>query len=108
MENEGRIKLIIAGLVLAAFAIAYFILAQKYQPSKNQTVSPPPIQTMDSTTPVASPGPLAQESPTPSGNISGGLGGVETLPNTGFPAPLIVSFATSAMIAGYFLRKFPD
>lgn len=108
MENEGRIKLIIAGLVLAAFAIAYFILAQKYQPSKNETVSPPPIQSMDNAAPIASPGPLAQESPAPSDNISGGLGEVQTLPNTGFPAPLLVSFATSAMIAGYFLRRFPN
>lgn len=99
MESDGRLKLIIVGLVLAAFAIGYFVIAQGVQKSKNSSDT---VQVSSAPLPVSSP------SPTPS-TVPGqnNLEEVPTLPKTGFPLPLVGAFATSAIISGWFLRRFP-
>ena len=111
MENEGRLKLIVAGLVLAAFAVGYFILAQRFQ-GGSQSASPK--ASGQSNIVVVSPNPRPSESPTAlsqansgTGNLPGtGAAGVSTLPRTGFPLPIAVSVAASAAVSGWFLRKY--
>ncbi len=105
MEADGKLKLIIVGLFLAAFVIGYFIIAQRMQ--KVQT--PPVIGIVQQATPAPSPQP--PETPVPNQlnpQKNGHIKGVSSLPKTGFPIPLAGIFATSAVISGWFLRRFPN
>ena len=104
MENESRLKLIVAGLVLAAFAVGYFILAQRFQGGSSRT-SPRP--TTPANIVIVSPSPTASASPTIVGQAGGGTD-VSTLPRTGFPLPIAVSLASAAIVSGWFLRKYPN
>lgn len=113
MENEGRLKLIVAGLVLAAFAIGYFILAQRFQGGSSDA-SPRPSSQANIV--VVSPSPRVSSSPTTLGQATGGtstlpgtgVSGVSTLPRTGFPLPIVVSVASAAIVSGWFLRKYSN
>ncbi len=103
MESDGKLKLIIVGLVLAAFAIGYFVIAQRVQ--KSQTTTPVDV-VEQKPTPVPVSSSLPSPIPTPVAG-QGNLKGVNSLPNTGFPLPLAGVFATSAVVSGWFLRRFP-
>lgn len=103
MENEGRLKLIIAGLILVAFVIGYLIISQKFKPQKLTVTN---ITSSQDTIIVPSPMPSSLDTTISTSDFS--KGDVQSLPKTGFPIPLAVSFATSAIVAGLFLRKFPD
>lgn len=112
MESEGRLKLIVAGLVLAAFAVGYFILAQRFQGTPSASPSPriaqaSPNIVIVTPSPSASPAILGQ-----TGQLGGGRNlpktGVSSLPNTGFPMPLAAAGAVSAMVSGWFLRRYPN
>ncbi len=107
MEADGKLKLIIVGLFLAAFVIGYFIISQRMQ--RVQTF--PVTGIVQQATP--SPAPQPAETPVPAQlnqqkNGNGNVKGVASLPKTGFPLPLAGIFATSAVVSGWFLRRFPN
>ena len=102
MENKNWLKLVIAGVFLAAVAVGYFIYSQSaaVSPGGNGRQAP-----------------VSQVSPTPSvlgenvnDQTKGGLSQTEidTLPKTAVPTYFIGVFSLSAAVAGYFLRKFPQ
>lgn len=114
MEDNIWLRLITVGLVLTALAVGYFLLsgrltsnsANKIKSQTNQAVSSPtPIPTVlgqnnqvsPSSTPVSAYTRIAERS----------QGNIQTLPNTGFPVFLALSFSVSAIISGWGLRKFP-
>lgn len=111
MEGDNRLRLIIAGLVLAAFAIGYFLLSQRFQSNKTTTVQASP-STQSNVVSQVSPSPSlvvlnqASPSPVPGNNTPGPV--AQTLPRTGFPLFLAVAITGSVMVSGFFLRKFPD
>lgn len=123
MEENNRLKLLIIGLVLAAIVVGYFILAQRFEGDKIQTQQATNEQSGimtaqdQGTTPTRNPSVLGQnsnqttldrmEQSQKAGN-SGTSGNVQTLPNTGLPSALAAVFATSAIISGWFLRRFPQ
>lgn len=112
MEGEGRLKLIVAGLVLAAFAVGYFILAQRFQ-TTSPTSTPRPTPISQANIVIASPSPSASPVALGQNNqIGGGTDlpntGVSALPKTGFPLPVGVAFTVAAMISGWFLRRYPN
>lgn len=104
MEGDGKFKLIIAGLILAAFAVGYFILSQKVKinPGKPNSSGDPVVSKL------ATPSPKA--SSTPENVISNGgklpNTGISSLPSTGFPLPLALPLVTSVMLSGWYLRKY--
>ncbi len=110
MENEGRLKLIVAGLVLAAFAIGYFILAQRFQ---GGTTKASPNPSARANIVVVSPSPMSSNSPAMLSQAGGSTlpstgRAVSTLPRTGFPLPLAISAASVAMASGWILRKYSN
>jgi len=94
---NGLLKWVIIFVVfLLAFLGGYLIYKSfkakppVWQPS--QQVSPPQVQ---------------NSTPTPA--ISGTSSpNVSTLPRTGVPIGLMIIFASSAAMAGFYLRKFPE
>lgn len=111
MEDARWLRLVTIGLVLAAIAAGYFLVAQRFtgntQKSKSEvsmTQSPSPdvipssvLGTQNGETPKSAYERIAERT----------RGGVSELPATGFPAVLTGILAVSAMIAGFGLRKFP-
>lgn len=128
MEDAGRIRLIIIGIILAVIAGGYFLFTQASRVLKSKSQSA--AQVIVSPNPVSSPTAynlvLVTPSPSPigartnsaltqvvAGNSAAGAnagsnpGTKGTLPKTGFPGILAGAFATSAIISGFFLRKYP-
>jgi hypothetical protein len=121
MEDTGRVRLIIIGIILAIVAGGYFLFTQanrvfKSRTEGNQTtnqrnvaVSPSPSANSGYNIVVVSPSPtgFATASGTPA--VAGRSTNIaqNSLPNTGFPEVLAGTFALSAVISGYFLRKYP-
>lgn len=121
MEDAGWLRLITIGLVLAAMAIAYFLLAQRFNTtnvsnSQVQRTAQPSATVLGANT---SPIPLATSSPLPTatpatqsanqkGTSGTTKGGIAQLPSTGFPISLLAVFASGAVAAGWGLRKFPQ
>lgn len=115
MEDESRIKLIIIGFLLAAIVVGYFLLSNRFNRSQvsPQTTTPIPEAVIKtSPTPPPSPSPLRIiSSPQPVATRSGltTKGGLTTsLPKTAFESSLLGLFSISAIIAGWFLRKYPQ
>lgn len=115
MDGDNRLKLIIAGLFLAAIAVGYLIFSQRFTSPSTQTAnnrsvvqaSPTPVSTLaptDSLSPSSDT--LRQSTP---GTTKGGLPatGISALPATGAPAGLLAIFSLSAALGGYFLRRYP-
>lgn len=100
MDGDNRLKLIVAGLFLAAIAVGYLIFSQRFT-SPSQTTSRPVVQ--------ASPTPASTPIPSPSPTTKGSLPntGISSLPATGYPAGLIAIFSLSAALGGFFLRRYP-
>lgn len=95
MESERRLKLIVAGLVLAAFAVGYFFLAQRFTKPTSQ---PTPRPSSSAGITILTPAPEANSLPG---------SGVSSLPNTGFPGVVLLSGASSFAALGWYLRKYP-
>ena len=97
LDGDNRIRLIIAGLVLAAIVVGYIIFSQRFSTNNTnrsvQQITPTPVLT---TTPIPTPATLGQSTKE-----------ISSLPNTGFPVGLIAIFSASAAVAGYFLRRYP-
>ena len=106
IDGDNRIRIIIAGLVLAVIAVGYIIFSQKFTNSQTKvqnSVTPTPIE---QTTSTPEDQPIDSALPqTTKGGLS--TSGVSTLPKTGFPVALLGIFSTSASIIGWSLRKYP-
>lgn len=101
-EDDNRVKILIAGLVLAGFVIGYFILSSKFQ-SNQSTAGNSALQTIPPVTEIWSEHPIIKNT-----TLETSPKQTKTLPKTGFPAPLMVSFALSASIIGWSLRRYPN
>ncbi|MDO8619299.1 MAG: hypothetical protein Q7R49_05145 [Candidatus Daviesbacteria bacterium] len=104
MVEDNKLKILTAGLVLAALAIGYFIITQKINNQASHIANQPSASSVPTPTPELVPLPSATPAPIPSTT----KGGTNTLPKTGFPLTLVGVFAMSALVSGYFLRKFPE
>ena len=111
MDSTSRVKLIIIGLILAAIVVGYFVLAQRFQANKTtstltqQTPIPTATARILVASPLATPGKnIVAASPTSQNNNRN----LQTLPKTGLPEILLGVFSLSAIISGWFLRKFPN
>lgn len=108
MDDPRWLRLITIGLVLAALAVGYFLLTGKLSISNITKQPSPSILGQNAQT---SPTPIAVPTPTPASAytriVNRTQGGVQVLPNTGFPVGLAVVFSISAMISGLGLRKYP-
>lgn len=120
MEFDTRLKIITAGLILAAIAVGYLIFTQRFSAQNRNTNGKPVVQFQPSPTPVPlspSPSPATLGETTP---LAGGVDGPTTkggqplpktgvsgLPKTGAPVSLVLIFSASAAVAGWFLRKYP-
>lgn len=123
MEDTRWLRIVTIGLVLAAMAVGYFLLAQRFTGTKVSEVAVATPSPQPTLVPTSSPTPTSipvssTEQTTQSayrGATSSAYtrivertkGGVTQLPATGFPAVLTGILAVSAIIAGLGLRKFP-
>ena len=110
MEDTRWLRLVTIGLVLAAMAIGYFLLAQRFSNSNTQLVQEKQEVVVVTPTPVPSVTPTPSPSPSASvlgANTTSTKGSVKTLPATGFPGILLIAFSAGAIAAGFGLRKFP-
>ncbi len=105
MDLDIKVKLIIAGLLIVSLAVVYLIFSQRIASDKQQTVveNPPVVQTTP--TPVPSTATTYRQSPQIVGKSSTGN---QNLPKTAFPSYFLGVFALSAVVSGFFLRKFPQ
>lgn len=105
MEDNRWLRLVIAGLILAAIAVGYLILTNRFNsaPKNSQQTAKQVQQASPTPTPTPSPSSLGASTSADVANPSGAT----TLPNTGFPAGLAAVFSLSALVSGYFLRKYP-
>ncbi len=120
MDDPRWLRLVTIGLVLAALAVGYFLLTGKIFSPRTSTQSPISGGTPAATaSPSAAPSTLGQNtqsSPVPTSTPTSAYqtianrtrGETQTLPNTGFPAGLILIFSAGAVISGWSLRKFPN
>lgn len=107
MDNPRWLRLIVVGLILAALVVGYSLLTGGFVKSKPATKAKTPISSPATS---ASPSVLPAVSPPSSANnriTDKSQRGVQTLPRTGFPLGLTVTFAISTMIAGWSMRRFP-
>lgn len=104
MEDNIWLRLITVGLVLTALAVGYFLLSGRLTSNSSKT-SPEPTVLGQNTKLAVSPSP----SPTSAYTriVARNQNNIQTLPKTGFPAFLAVSFSVSAIISGWGLRRFP-
>lgn len=100
MEDPKWFRMITIGLVLVALSVGYFLLTGGFSVSKSKKVVESPA-----------PNPTSTPSPTPQSAynaiVNRTQSGVQTLPNTGFPASMLVVFSAGAVVAGWGLRRFP-
>lgn len=104
MEDGRWLRMITAGLIIAAIVVSFFLLTGRFnggQRSQVARVSPSP--TIESL-PTPSPSPDSLGLATDSGTLQPG----QTLPKTGLPLVLLGAFSVAAVISGYFLRKYPE
>lgn len=122
MEDNRWLRLVTIGLILAAIAIGYFLLAQRFSGTKvSNTGSSEVVSMTTSPTPEPTSSPVALglsdrtvASPTPQPTQSAysliserTRTGTQSLPATGSPAILIGALSASAILIGWGLRKFP-
>jgi len=111
MEDRGRLGLVFLGVLLLIAALGYYIYNQRVNVASQKAVNLPPIKTM--TPGQASPAPVVLASPSPISTTNPATLGAATkggqLPKTGAPEVMLaVVYSTSALIAGWSLRKFPN
>lgn len=109
MEDPRWLRLITIGLVLSALAVGYFLLTGRFTSTKTnkptptaQSLTAQPVQKITQASPSPRPTPTASSATTKGGQP------IASLPATGFPAGLAVTFSVSAIAAGYGLRKYPN
>lgn len=117
MEDTRWLRLVTIGLVLAAMAVGYFILAQRFTKSQPQIVETIPFPSPTPTSSVLSvTNSMESPLPSPTGQTTKSAyqriaertkGEVQQLPATGFPSLLIGALSASAIIIGFGLRRFP-
>lgn len=112
MDDPRWLRLITIGLVLAAFAVGYFLLTGGLAVNKSNRVANKTTQ--PTMIPTASVQPSSSPSPSPSASgsaysqiVERNQSGAQTLPRTGFPVGLTIVFSVSAMVTGFSLRKYP-
>ncbi len=120
MEDTGRVRLIIIGIILAIVAGGYFLFTQANRVFKARTQSATNQKVVSVASPssnnnngynvvVVSPSPSATFVAKANSQVAGNSTTIASgsLPKTGFPEVLTGSFALSAAISGFFLRKYP-
>lgn len=96
MQDTTRITLILLGLFLVSMALAFIVFSVfKEFRGTTSVINKSPVEET-----IVKPSPTPSPVPPPFSP--------QTLPKTGFPMPLVGIFATSFIISGYFLRKFPN
>lgn len=113
MEDTRWLRLVTIGIVLAAVAVGYFVLAQRFsgngvsEPQPEVVIATPPsvLGTDDGQSPQ--PQPLGQAQKSAYQRIAERTkGSVQELPATGFPLILIGIFSAGVLVVGWHLRKF--
>lgn len=115
MDDPRWLRLVTIGLVLAAMAVGYFLIAGKFSANKSAKPQTQVTKTVEQTPqPTPSPTVLGQDTSSSSGAKSAydriaerTQGQVQTLPKTGFPLGLLAVISISTIISGLGLRKFP-
>lgn len=116
MEDPKWLRIVTLGLVIAALAVGYLLFSGKFLASNKKITQQQEVQPSPQASALVKPSPSVlgvntQPSPTSSSAYNSiaerNRNGVQTLPNTGFPAGLILVFSASALISGWSLRKFP-
>lgn len=110
MDDPRWLRMVTVGLVLAVIAVIYFLFTGGFSVSKTQRDQSQADQAVQSPIPVATFTPTASPAATPSAYqriAERTQGGVQTLPNTGFPVGLAIILSASAIISGLSLRRFP-
>ncbi len=104
MEDPKWLRLITIGLVLSALAVGYFLLTGRFASIKT-TKPTNPVKQVEIA--QVAPSPAKTSAPAPKvAAISSSR--VTTLPKTGFPVVLVLTFSASAIVAGFALRKYPN
>lgn len=131
--RDTRIRLIIIGLIIVVIIVVYFILSQRTSGTKTASVSPSPsvvssdlrstapvpLGQVNSPSPVASgarpqvvnpsPAPVSARGTNPSPlPVASRPSLASSLPSTGGQIFLFGTFAFSSVVAGWFLRRFPN
>lgn len=130
MESPNWLRLITVGLVLAAIALGYFLISNRFVSTKTTKTQKTTTQVVEETAQpsevpgsvVVQPSVVPSSSPTSSPRATAkptnppaytqiadraAKGGLQTLPKTGAPLFFIGVGSLSAIIAGLGLRKFP-
>lgn len=121
MEDPRFLRIILFGLILAGLTIGYLIFTGRFIRPQTPVpaVSPTPfVISAPLPLPSASPSPIASINPSPSGRetassaytriVDRTQNQVTTLPKTGLPTILIGIASLSAVISGWFLRRYPE
>lgn len=116
MEDQRWIRLVTIGLVLAAMAVGYFLLAQRFTGTR---VSDGNRVSKSQPTPTPSVAPSGAGQATQSAYVSEGKASsayqriaertrnnTQTLPATGSPVLLVGLLSIAATVVGFGLRKF--
>lgn len=104
MEDGRWLRMITAGLIIAAIVVSFFLLTGRFNGGqRNQVARISPSPTLE---PLPSPSPTdgSLGVATDSGTLQPG----QSLPKTGLPLVLLGAFSVAAVISGYFLRKYPE
>lgn len=108
MEDGKWLRLVTIGLVLAAIAVGYFLIAQRFTGTKTKVSESKSEMVATVPTPSVLGTDTGQDTKSAYQRIAERTrNGTQALPATGFPAVLIGILAASAAIAGFGLRKFP-
>lgn len=113
MDDPRWLRLVIIGLVLAALAVGYFLLAGGFSVSKSKTARTLETQQINkaqqfpSPIPIVAIPPLSASSSAYARIANRAQESMLTLPRTGFPIGFMIFLSVSAVISGFGLRKFP-
>lgn len=114
MDDPRWLRLVTIGLVVAAIAVGYFLIAGKFSANKSTKIQTQTVQ--QTPQPTSLPTVLGQDTKSSSNTqpdsaynriVQRTQGNVQNLPKTGFPVGLLGVFSLSAIIVGFGLSKFP-
>lgn len=117
MEDPRWLRLITVGLILAALVIGYSLLTGSFvkskpaskvtQPSTEVVTASPTPAVLSADTTIYSGTPNPSPASAYEKIVERSQGNIQTLPKTGFPIGLAITFSISGIIIGWSLRKFP-
>lgn len=114
MDDPRVLKLITVGLVLAAIVVGYFLWTGRFAGTSTRNAANNNTRVAQNTatpTPTpfvtATPSPIVTPEPATLGPSSNNQN-VATLPATGSPLFLLGALSASAMVAGFYLRKYSN